>query len=117
LDRALLGGSVVSVSFDVAITGGGAVKAHEVAEVLLGEDAKDTPYAVVRAAMGGYLDGELVSPLEVERFRKPFRTATGGAGIHEGGEETDGAVAEALANERESLGSDISQAPMLTSAE
>ncbi len=119
LDRARLGGSVVSVSFDVAITGGGAVKAHEVAEVLLGEDAKDTPYAVVRAAMGGFLDGELVSPLEVERFRKPFRSVagTGGSGAHEGGDETERAVAEALANPHEGLVDDIAQAPMLTSAE
>ena len=68
--RAGLGGSLVTVLVDVAITNAGAVKAHEVAEVLLGEGARDTPYAVVRAAMGGLIDGALVSPLELERFRK-----------------------------------------------
>lgn len=70
LARAGIDGDVVPVLVDVAITQNGAVKAHEVGEVLLGEAGKDTPYVVVRAKMGGYIDGEIVSPLETDRFRK-----------------------------------------------
>jgi radical SAM-linked protein len=70
LARAGLVGEFVPVLCDVSILGSGAVKAHEVGEVLLGAEAKDVPYAVVRARLGGMLDGDIVSPLETARFRK-----------------------------------------------
>ena len=72
LAQAGLVGEFVSVLCEVAILGSGAVKAHEVGEVLLGDEAKTLPYAVVRANLGGLLDGEIVSPLETGRFRKAF---------------------------------------------
>jgi len=70
LARAGIDGDMVPVLCDVAITPNGAVKAHEVGEVLLGEAAKDTPYVVVRASMGALVDGDIVSPLETARLRK-----------------------------------------------
>ena len=70
LARAGIDGDLVPVLCDLTITQNGAVKAHEVGEVLLGEAAKGTPYVVVRANMGAFVDGDIVSPLETARFRK-----------------------------------------------
>jgi len=68
--RAGIDGDMVHVLVDVAITPNGAVKAHEVGAVLLGEAHAHVPYVVVRARMGAHEAGEIHTPLDTPRFRK-----------------------------------------------
>jgi radical SAM-linked protein len=68
LGEARVAGDFVPLVVDVSITGEGGVKIAEVMEALFG--ASDAvPYHAVRARMGLWRDGALVSPLDLEAHR------------------------------------------------
>jgi hypothetical protein len=72
LADACVAGDLVPLLVDVAITGDGAVKVSEVMEALFpkpadGEDA--LPFHAVRAELGIWHDGALVSPLDLASMR------------------------------------------------
>ncbi|HEY8076764.1 MAG TPA: hypothetical protein VIF62_21710, partial [Labilithrix sp.] len=70
LDDAQVAGDLVALRVDVAVTGEGGVKIAEVLEALFG--ASDAvPWHAVRAEMGLWCDGALVSPLALEAHRVP----------------------------------------------
>lgn len=64
VERAGLAGDLVIADVEVEITGGGSVKATEVARALLG----DVPHRAVRTAL---LAGEVTTLLDLPRLRKP----------------------------------------------
>jgi radical SAM family uncharacterized protein/radical SAM-linked protein len=75
LDEAQVAGDLVPLRIDVSITGEGGVKVSEVMEALFG--AADTvPWQAVRAEMGRWQGGTLVSPLELEAPRVPRASST-----------------------------------------
>ena len=62
-------GDLAVVEVAVRVPGSGGVKAQEVIEVLAG--GADMPAYAIRSALLGERDGEPVSPLDLERLRKP----------------------------------------------
>jgi radical SAM-linked protein len=72
LEDARVAGDLVPLLVDVAITGEGGVKIAEVMEALFGknEDGDVTiPYHAVRAELGLWHEGRLVSPVDLELLR------------------------------------------------
>jgi radical SAM family uncharacterized protein/radical SAM-linked protein len=68
LDEARVAGDLVPLVADVSITAEGGVKIAEIMEAVLGgQDV--VPYHAVRAAMGLWHEGRLVSPLEMDVVR------------------------------------------------
>jgi radical SAM-linked protein len=70
LERAGIVGDLQALTVDVKITGSGAVKISEVMEVL-----GDVPFRAVRAEMGTWHEGRIVSPLELETLKSLRRLA------------------------------------------
>jgi radical SAM-linked protein len=68
LEQAGVAGDLVPVVADVSLTGEGGVKIAEVLEAVLG-GSDVLPYQAVRAEMGLWRDGRLVSPLELAAIR------------------------------------------------
>ena len=72
LDEARVAGDFVPLLVDVSITGEGGVKIAEVMEALFGKNADGdvaVPYHAVRAELGLWHEGRLVSPVELETLR------------------------------------------------
>ncbi|MBX3213852.1 MAG: TIGR03960 family B12-binding radical SAM protein [Labilithrix sp.] len=73
LDDARVAGDLVPLLVDVSITGEGGVKIAEVMEALFGKNADGdvaVPYHPVRAELGLWHDGALVSPLDLTKLRE-----------------------------------------------
>lgn len=92
LDEARVAGDLVPLLVDVSITGEGGVKIAEVMEALFGKNADGdvaVPYHPVRAELGLWHEGALVSPLDLAKLRelmpppapKPVATATTAATV------------------------------------
>jgi radical SAM-linked protein len=67
LDDARVAGDLVPLLVDVDVTGEGGVKIAEVMEALFGKNAEGeigVPYHAVRAEMGLWNEGQLISPIE-----------------------------------------------------
>ncbi len=71
--RAGLAGDLVPLLVDVEIRGSGSVKVGEVVEALAGADV---PHRAVRVGLGAWIDGAIVSPLELEKVRRRPRAPT-----------------------------------------
>jgi radical SAM family uncharacterized protein/radical SAM-linked protein len=72
LDQARVAGDLVPLLVDVSITGEGGVKISEVMEALFGKNADGdvaVPYHAVRAELGRWHEGRIVSPIELETLR------------------------------------------------
>jgi radical SAM-linked protein len=72
LDDARVAGDLVPLLVDVTITGEGGVKVAEVMEALFGKNADGDvaiPYHAVRAELGLWNAGSIVSPIELETLR------------------------------------------------
>lgn len=72
LEEARVAGDLVPLLVDVAVTGEGGVKIAEVMEALFGKNEDGDvaiPYHAVRAELGLWHDGRLVSPIELETLR------------------------------------------------
>ncbi|MBX3209953.1 MAG: TIGR03960 family B12-binding radical SAM protein [Labilithrix sp.] len=73
LDDARVAGDLVPLLVDVSITGEGGVKIAEVMEALFGKNEDGdvaVPYHAVRAELGLWHDGALVSPLDLATLRE-----------------------------------------------
>ncbi len=72
LDQARVAGDLVPLLVDVALTGEGGVKISEVMEALFGKTADNEPaipYHAVRAELGLFTGGAIVSPLDLSALR------------------------------------------------
>jgi radical SAM family uncharacterized protein/radical SAM-linked protein len=72
LEEARVAGDLVPLLVDVALTGEGGVKIAEVMEALFGKNADgdvSVPYHAVRAELGLWHEGHLVSPLALDRLQ------------------------------------------------
>lgn len=72
LDEARVAGDFVPLLVDVSITGEGGVKIAEVMEALFGKNADGDvaiPYHPVRAELGLWHEGRIVSPVELDLLR------------------------------------------------
>jgi radical SAM family uncharacterized protein/radical SAM-linked protein len=73
LARAGLVGDLAVLYVDVEIRGSGSVKVAEIVEAMTGADH---PHRAVRVAMGAWVAGRLVSPLDLDAVRRPSRQAS-----------------------------------------
>ncbi|MDF2695806.1 MAG: Fe-S oxidoreductase, partial [Labilithrix sp.] len=72
LEEARVAGDLVPLLVDVSITGEGGVKIAEIMEALFGKNEDGDvaiPYHAVRAELGLWHDGRIVSPIELEAVR------------------------------------------------
>ncbi|MFO0759040.1 MAG: TIGR03960 family B12-binding radical SAM protein [Byssovorax sp.] len=75
LGKAGLAGDLVAIDVDAKITGSGAVKASEIAAVLVGDSVTAPPHRAVRVELFGEDPLGRFSPMELGRGRKPRSTA------------------------------------------